>query len=76
VFSSRIFHAFLLTSSDPSWAAQWFTWCQACRHGGHAGHMAEWFRTHADCPVTDCRCQCAKFVIPHADGVEPVPYRA
>ncbi|KAJ8949341.1 hypothetical protein NQ314_008261 [Rhamnusium bicolor] len=21
----------------------WFTWCQTCRHGGHAGHMSEWF---------------------------------
>ena len=21
----------------------WFTWCQSCRHGGHANHMAEWF---------------------------------
>jgi hypothetical protein len=18
---------------------QWFTWCQACRHGGHADHI-------------------------------------
>ncbi|VEL32875.1 unnamed protein product, partial [Protopolystoma xenopodis] len=23
--------------------ANWFIWCQACRHGGHAGHLAEWF---------------------------------
>lgn len=22
---------------------QWFTWCQTCRHGGHAIHMTEWF---------------------------------
>ena len=23
---------------------QWFTWCQSCRHGGHAQHMVDWFR--------------------------------
>ena len=23
---------------------QWFTWCQSCRHGGHAQHITEWFR--------------------------------
>ena len=22
----------------------WFTWCQTCRHGGHANHMERWFR--------------------------------
>ena len=22
----------------------WFTWCQSCRHGGHANHIAQWFR--------------------------------
>lgn len=21
----------------------WFVWCQACRHGGHAGHIFNWF---------------------------------
>src|SRR4051794_31342207 len=21
--------------------SQWFTWCQACRHGGHAHHITE-----------------------------------
>ncbi|VDM05062.1 unnamed protein product [Schistocephalus solidus] len=23
--------------------SSWFVWCQACRHGGHAGHLSEWF---------------------------------
>ncbi len=36
----------------------WFTWCQACRHGGHATHITEWFKTHVECPVTDCSCVC------------------
>lgn len=21
----------------------WFTWCQTCRHGGHANHITHWF---------------------------------
>jgi len=37
----------------------WFTWCQSCRHGGHADHVAQWFTTHKECPVTQCNCHCA-----------------
>ena len=36
----------------------WFTWCQLCRHGGHAAHLLDWFRTHDECPVSDCECRC------------------
>ncbi|XP_041039603.1 GATOR complex protein MIOS isoform X1 [Carcharodon carcharias] len=36
----------------------WFTWCQNCRHGGHAGHMLSWFRDHNECPVSACTCKC------------------
>lgn len=36
----------------------WFTWCQSCRHGGHAEHVAEWFSLHKECPVTQCDCFC------------------
>ncbi|CAN7998408.1 unnamed protein product [Ixodes hexagonus] len=36
----------------------WFTWCQSCRHGGHAVHLSDWFRDHAECPVTGCSCKC------------------
>ncbi|XP_025096511.1 GATOR complex protein MIOS-like isoform X2 [Pomacea canaliculata] len=36
----------------------WFSWCQTCRHGGHAGHITAWFRDHTDCPVTGCSCKC------------------
>ncbi|XP_078094249.1 GATOR2 complex protein MIOS [Mustelus asterias] len=36
----------------------WFTWCQNCRHGGHAGHMLSWFRDHHECPVSACTCKC------------------
>jgi hypothetical protein len=23
-----------------------FTWCQTCRHGGHASHLIDWFAEH------------------------------
>ncbi|KAI9189653.1 hypothetical protein H9P43_001086 [Blastocladiella emersonii ATCC 22665] len=36
----------------------WFTWCQTCRHGGHAGHIMQWFAKHTRCPVADCDCRC------------------
>ncbi|KAL1137877.1 hypothetical protein AAG570_009573 [Ranatra chinensis] len=36
----------------------WFTWCQTCRHGGHAAHMTQWFKEHLECPVTACSCRC------------------
>ncbi|XP_046390377.1 GATOR complex protein MIOS-B [Ischnura elegans] len=38
--------------------SSWFTWCQTCRHGGHATHMSQWFKLHAECPVTGCTCRC------------------
>ena len=37
----------------------WFSWCQQCRHGGHADHLREWFAHHLQCPVYDCSCTCA-----------------
>ncbi|DAZ99931.1 TPA: hypothetical protein N0F65_008738 [Lagenidium giganteum] len=37
---------------------EWFTWCQSCKHGGHAHHLADWFELHSVCPVTDCDCTC------------------
>ncbi|KAI8812511.1 WD40-repeat-containing domain protein [Cladochytrium replicatum] len=37
----------------------WYTWCQTCRHGGHAVHILDWFEEHTICPVSDCSCQCA-----------------
>ncbi|XP_017302881.1 GATOR complex protein MIOS-B-like, partial [Diaphorina citri] len=36
----------------------WFTWCQVCRHGGHAAHVLSWFNEHSECPVSSCSCQC------------------
>ncbi len=42
-----------------------FIFCQACRHGGHAAHIIEWFfgdgdesRPRRTCPVADCDCFC------------------
>ena len=36
----------------------WFSWCQTCRHGGHAAHLQEWFKDHVACPAADCNCRC------------------
>ncbi|XP_014207535.2 GATOR complex protein MIOS-A [Copidosoma floridanum] len=38
--------------------SSWFTWCQTCRHGGHANHIIHWFQQHSECPVTSCTCRC------------------
>ncbi|KAF9363112.1 hypothetical protein BGX34_004832 [Mortierella sp. NVP85] len=46
-------------STEPTSFDLWFTWCQTCRHGGHAMHMAEWFDRHTQCPVSDCNCLCS-----------------
>ncbi|GMF35889.1 unnamed protein product [Phytophthora fragariaefolia] len=43
---------------------EWFTWCQSCKHGGHAHHLADWFKAHSVCPVTDCNCQCQYLDLP------------
>ncbi|XP_063825990.1 GATOR2 complex protein MIOS [Ostrinia nubilalis] len=37
----------------------WFSWCVACRHGGHAAHLLEWFKEHTECPVSSCTCHCS-----------------
>ncbi|KAL5967447.1 GATOR complex protein MIOS [Taenia solium] len=51
--------------------ASWFVWCQACRHGGHASHIFDWFYGGSgssgsalssnliECPVNGCFCHCA-----------------
>ncbi|XP_065053231.1 GATOR2 complex protein MIOS-like isoform X2 [Rhopilema esculentum] len=36
----------------------WFTWCQNCKHGGHAVHLIDWFKEETECPVTGCPCRC------------------
>ncbi|KAG0043541.1 hypothetical protein BGZ83_011281 [Gryganskiella cystojenkinii] len=47
------------TGEKPTSFDLWFTWCQTCRHGGHAMHMADWFDRHTQCPVSDCSCLCS-----------------
>ncbi|KAI8143121.1 hypothetical protein BJV82DRAFT_515140, partial [Fennellomyces sp. T-0311] len=44
--------------ADPAGFDLWFTWCQTCRHGGHAVHIFEWFKNHTTCPVSNCSCNC------------------
>lgn len=36
----------------------WFSWCQTCKHGGHAQHILKWFQENEVCPVSDCECRC------------------
>lgn len=43
---------------------KWFSWCQTCRHGGHTEHLADWFKTHTECPVTCCNCKCFAIDLP------------
>lgn len=38
--------------------SSWFTWCQSCRHGGHASHLMDWFSENSSCPVVGCKCKC------------------
>ncbi|OQR99375.1 hypothetical protein ACHHYP_06902 [Achlya hypogyna] len=70
---------------------EWFTWCQTCKHGGHAHHMTDWFATHDVCPVSDCDCPCkqldgpitrpsdafaARADAPKAPAAQPTDYAA
>lgn len=50
---------------------EWFTWCQACKHGGHAHHLADWFAEHQTCPVTDCDCRCRDLDYPLISTAKP-----
>lgn len=34
-----------------------FSWCQVCGHGGHAHHLASWFKNNSICP-TGCGHHC------------------
>lgn len=38
---------------------EWVGWCQKCRHGGHVGHLAQWFESNTECPVSGCSCRCS-----------------
>ena len=51
--------AFSISEQAPSLGFRdWWAWCQKCKHGGHAAHLARWFETHKECPVSDCTCTC------------------
>lgn len=39
--------------------AEWVSWCQKCRHGGHVGHLMQWFEGNTECPVSGCSCRCS-----------------
>ena len=38
---------------------EWFLWCQTCHHGGHKKCLADWYKRHTKCPVSNCSCRCS-----------------
>lgn len=32
--------------------------CVNCHHGGHFGHLKEWFDRNISCAVSTCDCDC------------------
>lgn len=36
--------------------------CLACGHGGHVGHLRDWFSTRARCPSPACKCRCLEMM--------------
>ena len=40
--------------------ANWFAWCNTCKHGGHSGELKQWFakNKNRECPVSGCSCKC------------------
>ncbi|KAL5112306.1 GATOR complex protein MIOS [Taenia crassiceps] len=70
--------------------ASWFVWCQACRHGGHASHIFDWFYGGSggsgialspnliECPVNGCLCHCASLdsSVPQPRPTPPPPTTA
>ncbi|RNF21520.1 uncharacterized protein Tco025E_03322 [Trypanosoma conorhini] len=68
LLSSDRRHCSVCSSLVPLWwqcAQDSLAWCTACRHGGHASHLQEWFLTHRKCPVSGCSCRCEQV------GIEP-----
>jgi len=58
-FSSPLFFDIYDLDETTSNFDLWFTWCQTCRHGGHAVHILDWFNSgRSECPVSDCKCRC------------------
>lgn len=55
---------------------EFWCWCQSCKHGGHASHLADWFSSKTVCPVAECMCHCIKQDSSYATAmrsVVPVP---
>jgi hypothetical protein len=48
-----------------------FIWCSKCAHGGHLGHLREWFKMNKLCPAGNCKCSC-----PRIDNILNVDYQA
>ncbi|CAM9651255.1 unnamed protein product [Scytosiphon promiscuus] len=37
----------------------WWSWCSLCNHGGHNGHLDDWFEDNDTCGAQGCDCKCA-----------------
>ncbi|CAN0376973.1 unnamed protein product, partial [Hapterophycus canaliculatus] len=37
----------------------WWSWCSLCNHGGHNGHLDDWFAGNDTCGSQGCDCKCA-----------------
>lgn len=48
-------------SKDEKTSSNLLTWCQSCKHTGHAEHLEAWFAEHLTCPVSGCTCTCGHY---------------
>ena len=55
--------------------SNFFTFCQTCRHGGHADHIDKWFDENSECPVTGCNCKCVSLDIDSSNAIPPSHYQ-
>eukprot|EP00051_Salpingoeca_urceolata_P029437 m.6776 g.6776 ORF g.6776 m.6776 type:complete len:869 (+) comp2726_c0_seq1:82-2688(+) len=57
-------HSFVLRCSVCRMRVQWrCDFCSQCGHGGHEGHLRQWFADNETCP-TGCGCRCLEHIEP------------
>ncbi|GMH74347.1 hypothetical protein TrLO_g3207 [Triparma laevis f. longispina] len=42
---------------------EFWSWCNKCRHGGHAAHILDWHKDQKVCGVAGCDCRCSEEAI-------------
>lgn len=53
-----------------------FAQCKDCGHGGHQGHLEEWFRNFGVCPFPGCEHVCVESSEQGAECVPDSPPRS